>query len=232
MSQSQQALIVGAGPGLGAALARRFGQAGFELTIASRSQVHLDAIAAQLRAEGLMVDTAVADAADPAVLKTRLTRLAERISPEVVVYNAAVIAQDDILAADVEQLSTAYHIDVLGAIATAQVFTPAMRQRGSGTLLLTGGHVGVNPVPAYGTLSIGKAALRAVGTLLFQELAADGVHAASVTVAGAIQPGTPFAPELIAERFWALHTQERGQWAAETVFDGTADEGAAYEGGR
>ncbi|MBW3069375.1 SDR family NAD(P)-dependent oxidoreductase [Actinomyces sp. 594] len=227
MPHPQQALIIGVGPGLGAALARRFGREGFTLTIAARHQEHLDAIASELRSEGLAVDTLVLDAADPAATKARLKALSERIDPDVVIYNAAVIASDDILTADIDRLSDAYNVDALGAIVTAQVFVPGMKRRGSGTLLLTGGRLGVDPDPAYGTLSVGKAALRAVGELLFQELAADGVHAASITVSGAIRPETPFAPELIADRFWAVHTQEREQWVGETVFDGSAAEGSA-----
>jgi short-subunit dehydrogenase len=109
---------------------------------------------------------------------------------------------------------------VLGAISAAQVFTPAMRDAGAGTFLATGGYPGVDPQPANSTLSLGKAGLRAAVSLLHDELKGDGVHVAGVTIYGAVAPDTPFAPDRIAETYWALHTQPAAEWSAESVFDG------------
>jgi short-subunit dehydrogenase len=111
-------------------------------------------------------------------------------------------------------------IDVLGAISAAQVFTPAMRQARTGTFLATGGYAGVDPQPAYATISLGKAGLRAAVALMHEELKADRVHATSVTIAGAIAPGTPLDPDRIADTYWSLHSQPAGDWNAETYFDG------------
>jgi short-subunit dehydrogenase len=222
MTDTKHAHVQGAGPGLGAALARRFGREGFAVTVAARDEQRLGAIAKQLRGEGITVDVATVDAAEPKAFQAQLTALAEKITPSVVVYNAAVIAQDNVLTSDIDYLTTSYNVDTFGAIVAAQVFVPAMRAAGEGSFLVTGGYAGVDPYPAYATLGIGKAAVRAVTTLLFKELKDEGVHAASVTVAGAIEPGTPMAPELIAERFWELHTQPSTEWVGETLFDGTA----------
>jgi short-subunit dehydrogenase len=216
-----QALIVGVGPGLGISLARRFGREGFALTIAGRNQDKLKEFAEQLRGEGITVDTAIADAADPKVFQASLQELAEKITPSVVVYNAAIVTADNVLTSDIDYLITNYNIDALGAIVTAQVFTPAMRQAGTGTFLASGGYAYIDPNPTYATISLGKAGLRTATTLIHKELKDEGVHAASVTIAGAIEPGTPMAPELIADTFWALHTQPATDWTAETVFDGS-----------
>jgi short-subunit dehydrogenase len=220
-TQNLQALIVGAGPGLGLALARRFGRGGFALTITGRDEAKLTELAEQLRGEGLTVVTAITDAADPKGFQESLTRLAERITPSVVVYNAAIITADNVLTADIDYLITNYNINAFGAIITAQVFTPDMRKAGTGTFLTAGGYAGVDPQPAYASISLGKAGLRAATTLVHKELKDEGVHAASVTIAGAIMPGTAMAPELIADRFWQLHTQPAAAWTAETVFDGS-----------
>jgi short-subunit dehydrogenase len=106
------------------------------------------------------VDTVIADAAEPHAFRKALENLAERITPGVVIYNAALIASDGILTSDTDYLLSAYAIDVLGAINAAQVFTPALRQAGTGTFLATGGYAGVDPQPAYATISLGKAGLR------------------------------------------------------------------------
>jgi hypothetical protein len=91
---------------------------------------------------------------------------------------------------------------------------------GAGTFLVTGGGLGIHPHRDYASISVGKAALRAATTLLHDELKDDGVHAAGVTVTGNIAPGTPFAPDLIADTYWALHTRPAAEWRAELVFDG------------
>jgi hypothetical protein len=107
-----------------------------------------------------------------------------------------------------------------------------MRQAGCGTFLATGGYAGVDPQPAYATISLGKAGLRTAVSLMHDELKAHGVHAASVTVAGAIAPGTPLDPDLIADAYWTLHSQQAPDWTAETYFDGQlAHLPSAHRGG-
>jgi short-subunit dehydrogenase len=216
----KNALIIGAGPGLGAALARRFGREGFALTLIARNEQNLAATADDLRGDGLTVDTVTADTADAGAFRSALETLAERVTPSVVIYNAAALVQDSILTSDTDYLLSAFTVDVLGAVTTAQVFTPAMRAAGEGTFLVTGGGLSLYPHAEYASLSIGKAALRSVTSLLHDELKDAGVHAAGVTVAGAIEPGTALAPELIADAYWQLHSQPTGEWAVETIFDG------------
>ena len=216
----QHVLILGAGPGLGASIARRFGREGFAVTLVGRREAALNELAGELRGAGVAVNTATADAADPRGFRTALDGLAEHITPGVVVYNAAVVAADSILTTDEEYLLSTYAVDVLGAISAAQVFTRAMRQAEAGTFLATGGDLGVDPQPAHASLSLGKAALRAAVSLLHDELKGDGVHVAGVTIFGEIAADTPFAPDRIAETYWALHTQPAADWSAEAVFDG------------
>ena len=213
-------LILGAGPGLSASVARRFGRESFAVTLVARREQALADLANDLRGAGISVDTATDDAADPHGFRTALEALAERITPGVVVYNAALITSDNVLTSDTDYLLSAYAVDALGAISAAQVFTPAMRQAGSGTFLATGGYAGVTPQPDYATISLGKAGLRAAVSLMHDELKADGVHATSITIGGAIAPGPAIDPERIAETYWALHTQPAAEWSAETVFDG------------
>jgi NAD(P)-dependent dehydrogenase (short-subunit alcohol dehydrogenase family) len=169
---------------------------------------------------GVRADTATADVTDPNGFRVVLEQIAERTGPGVVIYNAALITSDNILASDGDHLARAYAVNTLGAITAAQVFTPVMREAGTGTFLATGGHPGVVPQKDYASLSLGKAALRAAVRLMHEELKADGVHAASITIAGAIKPNTLLDPDRIADTYWTLHTQPEAQWSDETVFDG------------
>lgn len=224
-------VVLGAGPGLGLAVARRFGREGFAVTLLARHAPDLAALAGELRAAGVRVDTVVADVAEPHGFRAALQALAPR-APGVVVYNAAVTAPDGILTSDVDHLLATHAVDVVGAVTAAQVFTPAMRRAGRGTFLATGGHPAVVPEPRHATLSLGKAGLRAAVSLLHDELAADGVHVSGVTIGGAITPGGALDPDRIAETYRALHTQPPGEWTAETHVDGSAGAGPALDPGR
>jgi short-subunit dehydrogenase len=215
---AERLVVIGAGPGLGRAIARRFGREGFAVTLVARREQALGELARQLRDDGIAVDTATADAADPHGFRAALEALARRITPGVVVYNAALITRDGILDMDEDHALASYAVDVLGAISAARVFTPAMRKAHAGTFLATGSYLGVDPEPAFASLSLGKTALRAAVSLLHEELKGAGVHAASVRIAGAIAPGTPLAPDRIAEAYWDIHIQPPVAWTDETVF--------------
>ncbi len=115
---------------------------------------------------------------------------------------------------------TAHDVDVIGAVVAAQVAAPVLRTAGGGTLLVTSGGFADNPVPALASLSMGKAALRSAQTLIAAGVREDGIHAATVTIAGAVKPGTDFDPDHIAELFWTAHTDSKDAWQTEYRFTG------------
>src|SRR3954449_11732174 len=96
------------------------------------------------------------------------------VTPGVVIYNAAVIASDNVLEVDADYVLSTYTVDVVGAISAAQVFTPAMREAKAGTFLASGGVAAVDPQPPYASLALGKAGLRTTATLLHRQLKAEG----------------------------------------------------------
>ncbi len=213
-------LLIGAGPGVGAAIARRFGREGFRATLISRGD-GLDEVAAGLRSEGMTVAQLAADVADLEGGYARTLRAVYEApdAPSVLVYNASVLAPDGILTSTVEHLRGTYDVDVLGGVVAAQIAAPALRADGSGTILFTGGGFADHPVPALATLSMGKAALRAAATLLAADVGDDGVHAASVTIVGQVKPGTAFDPNNIAELFWSAHSDRPEEWLTEYRFE-------------
>jgi short-subunit dehydrogenase len=213
----QHAVVIGAGPGLGAGIARRFAREGHRVTLVARTEQTLAPTAAELRAAGADVATATADVADPAALRAVLAGLG---APDVAVYNVGLVVGDDLLAEPVEHFAHAYAVDVLGALTAAQALTPAMREAGRGTFLVTGGGPALYPDPAHASLTLGKAALQNAVAVLHEQLAGDGVHVGSVTVVGVIAPGTALDPDVLAGSYWELHTQPREQWAVDVVVDG------------
>jgi short-subunit dehydrogenase len=213
-------LLVGAGPGLGMAVARRFAEGGYRVTLVARSTDSLGGLADSLAETGAQVDTLSADASDPDEMGARIAALYRgQGAPGLIVYNAVLGAPDQLLTSSVVHLQTAYAVDVIGAIVVAQVAAPAMRAAGSGTIIVTGGGFADHPIPALATVSLGKAALRSAATMLGADLEADGIRVATLTIAGQIVAGTPFDPVRIAERYWeVVHADD--PWRAEFRFTG------------
>ncbi|MEV0379674.1 SDR family NAD(P)-dependent oxidoreductase [Nonomuraea sp. NPDC050643] len=204
-------VIVGAGPGIGRSVAHRFAKEGLRVALLSRT-------GGALGLEGAL--TYRADSADEDGLRAALDAATEELgTPDVVVYNAAIIRPDSPGQARMRDQLDAWAVNVGGALITAAHVAPAMARRGSGTFIVTGGMP--EPKAAYVSLSLGKAGVRTLVTMLDEEYGPSGVHAASVTVAGPVAPGTPFDPDDIAEHYWHLHTQPRGQWDQEILHAGT-----------
>ena len=213
-------LLVGAGPGLGMAIARRFAAGGYGVTLVARSTDRLGDLADSLSDAGTAVGTLQADAGDPEGLRARMTELYRREdAPGVIIYNAVMGAPDQLLSASAAHLQAAYAVDVVGAIVVAQVAAPAMKAAGFGTMIVTGGGFADHPIPALATVSLGKAALRSAATMLGADLEPDGIRVATLTIAGQIIAGTAFDPERIAERYWEV-VQTDGPWQAEFRFTG------------
>jgi NAD(P)-dependent dehydrogenase (short-subunit alcohol dehydrogenase family) len=211
-------LLIGAGPGVGAGVVRRFGREGFRSTLISRGDTE---VASELRSDGLEIDAIAADIEDLDGYRKTLEQIfSAGGAPGVVVYNAALPDPGQILDTTVERLRAAHDVDVIGAVIAAQVAVPVLRAAGGGTLLVTSGGFADHPVPALATLSMGKAALRSAQTLIAAGVAEDAIHAATVTIVGAVKPGTAFDPDNIAELFWTAHTDSKDAWQTEYRFTG------------
>jgi NAD(P)-dependent dehydrogenase (short-subunit alcohol dehydrogenase family) len=220
LADPRHLLLIGAGPGVGAGVVRRFGREGFRSTLLARGGT-LDALADTLRSDGLEIETVSVDIEDLESYRAKLESIfSTPVAPGVVVYNAAIPDPGEILDTTIGRLQAAYRVDVLGAVVAAQVAAPILRAAGAGTLLFTSGGFADHPVPALASLSMGKAALRSAATLIAAGLEDDGVHAATVTIAGSVVQGTAFDPDNIAELFWTAHTDPPSAWQTDYRFIG------------
>jgi NAD(P)-dependent dehydrogenase (short-subunit alcohol dehydrogenase family) len=217
---SRHLLLIGAGPGGGASVIRRFGREGFRSTLIARSET-LERLATELRSDGLGIEAISLDIADLDGYRAALDRIFRAPgAPGAIVYNAALPDPGEILDTSVERLRTAYDVDVIGAVVAAQVAIPVLRTAGAGTLLVTSGGFADHPVPGLATLSMGKAALRSAATLIAAGVRENGIHAATITIAGSVVRGTAFDPDNIAELFWTAHTDPSDAWQTEYRFTG------------
>jgi short-subunit dehydrogenase len=213
-------LLVGAGPGLGLAIAHRFAAGGYRVTLVARSADRLEELVRSLDDTGAEINTTEADASSPEGLRTHMRELYSKDgAPGVVIYNAVLGAPDQLLTSTVSHLQEAYAVDVIGAIVVAQEAAPAMRAARFGKMIVTGGGFADHPISALATVSLGKAALRAAATMLGVDLGPDGIRVATLTIAGQIVAGTAFDPARIAERYWQI-VQTDDPWQAEFRFTG------------
>jgi NAD(P)-dependent dehydrogenase (short-subunit alcohol dehydrogenase family) len=219
------AVVIGAGPGIGAAVARRFAREGLPVALVARSRRSLDpvteavAAVAMEAAPGSGVLPLGADVTDEAALRTALDAATGRFGvPDAVVYNAALVRADALGELAQPALLDAWAVNVGGALTAAAHLAPAMARRGGGSFLITGGMP--EPKAPYVSLSLGKAGVRTLARLLDLEYGPAGVHVATVTVDGVVAPGTGFDPDTIAEHYWRLHTQPRSRWEHDVLHTG------------
>jgi NADP-dependent 3-hydroxy acid dehydrogenase YdfG len=205
--------VVGAGPGLGLAIARRFGREGFQVALISRTQSKLDALAAELAAEGIEGAGFAGDVLDRPSLREALDAAAKRFGQiDVLEYSPAPSGAPDLAPADVTQVSVEnvqrqVEYYVYGGVTAAQAVLPGMLERGRGTLLFTTGASSLLVFPQMGNIGIGSAGLRNYVLALNAALADAGVYAAHVPLATWIGSGGPETqPDTIAEIYWELYT--------------------------
>ena len=205
-------VVVGAGKGLGNAVAERFAREGFSVVLMARGEGHLRTYEAEFAAKGIEVHTQVADVTDFAGFERAFERVVETSgTPDVVLYNVGVTVADAKVTMDAQTLVERYRTDVAGAYHCVELAdTPEFEAKG-GAILITGGGLALEPSADYLPLSMDKAALRTMVRALSPKLAKRGVYIGSVQVVGIIGSEPRYEPASIAERFWRLYV-ERGPW--------------------
>jgi NAD(P)-dependent dehydrogenase (short-subunit alcohol dehydrogenase family) len=214
----RSAIVIGAGPGIGASVARRFSRSGFAIGLIARSRSTIDATLADLsgrRAVGL-----TADVTDEPALRAALDDLVAQVGVlAMLLYNAALVRRDAVGELTAQQQLDSYAVNVVGAITAIAWLAPQMAENGGGTVVLTAGLA--EPIPEATSLSLGKAGVRALAELLAKTYGSSGVHVAAVTITGTVAPGTAFDPDEIAERYWQLSLQPQDEWEPQVLYNGS-----------
>jgi NADP-dependent 3-hydroxy acid dehydrogenase YdfG len=207
--------IVGAGRGLGAAVARRFGAEGFSVALISRSQENVDELAKELTSAGVTAAGYAADVRDRDVLAAALDRAGDELGTiEVLQYSP--IPQKEFLRPVLEtttaDLAAAVEFSIHGPVTAVGQVLPGMRSLGRGTVLFVNGGSGARPNPKVASTSIAFAGEGAYAAMLHEALAAENVHIGQLIVPGAIRPGHPNNdPDTLASTLWSMHTT-RGEF--------------------
>lgn len=205
--------IIGAGRGLGAAVARRFAREGFAVGLISRKQVHVDALAGELAEEGVDARGFAADVRDPSSIARALEQVTETLGPiEVLQYSP--LPQKDFMRPVLEttpaDLVGPVEFSIYGPVAAVHQVVPGMRFLGKdrGTILFVNGGSAVKPGRDVTGTSVAFAGQAAYAQLLHEALGEEGIQVSQLIIGGQIVAGDPDkSPEALAEHLWDLHAK-------------------------
>ena len=217
-----RALIVGAGSGLSASLARLFAAEGFRVGLAARKVEKL---------QGLADETGAAihpcDASQHGEVEALFARMETFLggSPDVVVYNASARLRGGLADLDADEVGRALGVTAYGAFLVTQAAARRMLPHRHGAILLTGASAGIKGFAKSAPFAMGKFALRGLGQSAARELHPMGIHVAHFVIDGAIrtsarpdlsdQPDATLDPDAIAKSYLGVLRQDRSAWCSE-----------------
>jgi NAD(P)-dependent dehydrogenase (short-subunit alcohol dehydrogenase family) len=202
-------LIVGAGPGLGFSVAKRFGREGFAVALISRSAKNLEALVADLANHGVEAAGFTADATDERSLRDAIASARARFGTlDVLEYSPAPDHDTVVDALSITPENARHHVgrSLFGAITAARAVLPEMLERGHGALLFTTGASAAVPIPSHASVGLGMSALRNYARVLHAALKGTGVFAGSLMVATRILKDTEGDPDALADIYWHMYT--------------------------
>ncbi|HZL40523.1 MAG TPA: SDR family NAD(P)-dependent oxidoreductase [Pseudolabrys sp.] len=216
----QSALIVGAGSGLSASLARAFAKAGLKVALAARSNDKLAALAKETRAK-----VHQCDASDRAQVDKLFAALDATGAPDVVVYNASYRTRGPFTELDPAEVAKAIEITAFGAFLVAQAAVKRMLPKGQGAILFTGASASVKGYAQSAPFAMAKFALRGLAQSMARELSPQGIHVAHFVIDGGIKserrpvppssPDSMLDPDAIAQSYLHVLQQPRSAWTQE-----------------
>jgi NAD(P)-dependent dehydrogenase (short-subunit alcohol dehydrogenase family) len=215
------ALIIGAGNGLSASIARLFAKNGLQVGLAARNTEKLDALAAEIGAKTFRCDASI-----PASV-TRVFEAADAGLgvPDVVVYNPAARARGPLVELDPADVERALTVNAFGGFLVAQEAAKRMLRNRHGAILFTGASASVKGYVHSAPFAMGKFALRGLAQSIARELAPQGIHVAHFVIDGAIRhpawpdspdrPDSTLDPDAIAQTYFNILSQPRSAWTWE-----------------
>jgi NAD(P)-dependent dehydrogenase (short-subunit alcohol dehydrogenase family) len=218
---SEIAVIVGAGSGLSAALARACAKRDMRVVLAARNVGKLSALAAETKARVI-----ACDAVDRGQVDALFRAVGEMSVPALVVYNASYRTRGPVVELDAAEVARSVEVTALGGFHVAQVAARLMLPAGRGSIFFTGASASVKGYAQSAPFAMGKFALRGLAQSMARELAPKGLHVAHFVIDGGIDRGAQdprrergadglLDPAAIAETYLHVHAQSRSAWTWE-----------------
>jgi NAD(P)-dependent dehydrogenase (short-subunit alcohol dehydrogenase family) len=226
MPFNKHAIVIGVGPGLGAALVQKCAGEGMKVSAGARDRGRLRKL---LDERGLHEAPALeCDVSDPASVQSAFNdAIADAGVPDLVIFNASGYARGSILELTPGQLEAAWRVGCLGGFHVGQAAAKAMIGAGApgamvgagaGTILFTGATASLRGSANFAPFAIAKFGLRALAQSMARELGPKGIHVAHVVIDGQIgeaEGDAKLKPADIAEAYWSLYRQPRSAWTLE-----------------
>ena len=218
------ALITGASRGIGAATARLFAEAGYDLLLVARSSDALEQLAGELRSNGRRVETAAIDLAEPTGVAAGLDELLQRgLQPSVVINNAGAAYTGSLAEMPIERWQWLIQLNLTSVFQVCQAVLPGLRQRG-GQIINVSSHAARNAFPDWGAYCTSKAALASFSRCLAEEERQHGIRVSTLTLGAVNTPlwdsetvhssfdrRAMLSPERVAEALLSLAQQPSSQ---------------------
>jgi NAD(P)-dependent dehydrogenase (short-subunit alcohol dehydrogenase family) len=213
-SSKPTAVVVGVGPGLGAALVRRFAGEGMDVALAARQKDKLAGLAKETGGKAYACDATSEVAVESlfAAVERDLGR------PQLVVFNAGGYIRKPIAELSAADVEATWRNTCMGGFLVGRAAARAMLPEGRGTILFTGATAALRGGVQFAAFAMAKFGLRALAQSMARELGPRGIHVAHVVIDGGIgedPEAKRLAPKDIAETYWLLHRQERSAWTQE-----------------
>ena len=215
----KNALIVGAGVGLSASLARALAKDGYQVALASRSTQDLDALKQEADAT-----TFACDASQHADVEKLFAEVEAALgAPDIVIYNASYRTRGPLVELDPAEVERSLMVSAFGGFLVAQQAARRMLPMQHGAILFTGASASVKGYAQSAPFAMGKFALRGLAQSMARELAPQGIHVAHVVIDGGIKsprrpesaPASMLDPDAIAQSYLHLIHQPRSTWSWE-----------------
>jgi NAD(P)-dependent dehydrogenase (short-subunit alcohol dehydrogenase family) len=221
------AVVTGVGPGLGAALVRRFAPT-YAVAMLARKADYLKALAAEIITSGATVLDLACDLSDRGQITEAFRVIRQDLGePEVLLYNAGTGTFGSITEITPDQYEADWRVNAFGAFVAAKEVAPGMIARGHGAMLFTGATAGIKAGAKSVSFGPAKFAMRGLAQSLARDLGPKGIHVAWINVDGSIdipgarglkpslKDGDFLKPEAIAETYWHLAHQDPSAWTME-----------------
>jgi len=212
-------LVVGAGPGVGAAVARRFGTAGYDVVLLARGEERLVTLSRSLTSVGICSRWATLDITDPAAVTETVTRIGDETGRlDVLHFNPSVFREKDPLHLSAAELLEDVHLGAASLLTVVQAAKPFMST--GGRVIATGSMAADLPWHRAASLGVQKAALRNLVRSLDAALGPDGIRAATLTVHGTLNESPAFAPDRVADALFDVASIPDDRWETELPYPG------------
>lgn len=220
------ALIVGAGPGLGSALAHRFAREGMDVAVVARDGRRLDELIAELQGYGVTTRAYACDVTEERAAAAMVRDVCSELGvPRLAVYCIEHYSPGHVVDIETQAFVECWQVNCLGAFLVGREVARAMLTRGTGTLIFTGATAALRGRDGFANMAVGKWGQRALAQCMARELGPKGVHVAHVVIDGGIlrKGGSPLQwkrmsglfPDEIAEAYLSLHRQHPSAWTQE-----------------